>query len=243
MKRVLLGLGIVVIAAVTALAVIAIARPGSTPTAGAAPASNPASNATPASPPTQLPSSSTPPAEPTATTPTSATTAGPTPIGVGSSAVTSPAGSAHLIRPRHPVPSLPPAAQSDPIAVATSYVQTLATIDTVSDVDRTDAASRAAYLMTPTLTAATTRHPTAGPDTQWQSWHANHAYTTVTTIPINIPWAVADSKVSATRAIGYVVTVHTADGTTTPQPQQTLAVTMVRASEHNPWRVNATEIP
>ena len=240
MRKALLGLGILLIAGLTALAVIVIARPR-TPAASTAVANNPSPAAsvaliTATDSMTISARNNAPTPPPTLRSARPSRTAPPSPSSTSSD-------TARRAGVRHAVPALPAAAQFDPLAVATAYVQTLATIDTVFDVDRTDAAGRAAYLMTPALTAQTTRHPTTGTDTQWQSWLAEKAYTTVSTVRINIPWAVADSKVSATRAIGYVVAVHTADGSSTSQPQHTLAVTMIRANERDPWRVNATEIP
>lgn len=143
---------------------------------------------------------------------------------------------------RSPVPPLPAAQQSDPLAVARAVVATLYSVDPAVDGDRADAARRAAYLLTPQLAASLTAPQTTGNGTQWQDWAGSGAYVTVTSKKIAIAWTVADNRLRVVRNIGFIQTVHTKAGATA-LPQQTLAVTLIRNTDGQPWRVDSMETP
>lgn len=145
-------------------------------------------------------------------------------------------------RLRAAVPVLPAARQSDPLAVAETVIAALYSVDPVVDSDPSDAARRGAYLLTPSLAGQLTATPRTGSGAQWRQWEATGAYVTVTVTRIQIPWLVADSRLSAVRAVGYVQAVHTAAGTTA-LTQRTLALTLVRARDTDPWRVASMETP
>lgn len=150
------------------------------------------------------------------------------------------------VRPVHlrvSLPPLPAARQTDPMAVAQAAVATLFSVDPAVDSDRTDAARRAAYLLTPTFAASVAAPPTTGSGAQWQQWATSDAYVTVTSKKIDIAWTVADNRLAVVRNVGFIQTVHTAGGTTTTLPQQTLALTLVRAADGQPWRVDSMETP
>jgi len=218
-KNLYLAGAAVAVALITAALVIIIARP-SPPAAGAPPARTTAA-ATPAATNSTV----------TTATPTSPPTPAPQ---AGISA-----------RPAHArivVPALPAARQSDAMAVAMAVVATLYSVDPAVDSDRTDAARRAAYLLTPTCAATLTAPPTTGAGVQWQQWVSADAYITVTSKKINIPWTVADNRLTVIRNIGFTQSVHTQAGTTA-LPQQTLALRLVRAADGRPWRVNSMETP
>ena len=138
------------------------------------------------------------------------------------------------------VPTLPAARQTDPLAVAQTVVTTLYSVDPAVDRDASQAAHRAAYLMTPQLAAALTAPQPTGP--QWQQWADSGAYVTVTGKKIAIAWTVADNRLRVVRNIGFIQTVHTTTGATA-LPQQTLAVTLVRDTDDQPWRVASMETP
>lgn len=128
------------------------------------------------------------------------------------------------------------------MAVAQTLIATMYSVDPTVDSDPTDGARRAGYLMTPTLAAALTAPPATGTGVQWQQWTSSAAYVTVTSKKINIPWTIADNRLTVIRNIGFRQTVHTKTGTTT-LPQQALAVTLVRGADGQPWRVNSMETP
>lgn len=140
------------------------------------------------------------------------------------------------------MPTLPAAQQIDPLAVAQTAVATLYSLDPAVDGDRTDAARRAAYLLTPQLAAALTAPQTTGNGTQWQDWAERDAYVTVTSKKIAIAWTVADNRLRVVRNIGFIQTVYTNAGGTALQ-QQTLAVTLIRDADGGPWRVDSMETP
>jgi len=140
------------------------------------------------------------------------------------------------------VPTLPAVKQTDAMVVAQTLIATMYSVDPTVDSDRTDGAHRAAYLMTPTLAATLTTPPTTGTGVQWQQWDTTGAYVTVTSKKINIPWTVADNRLTVIRNVGFIQTVHTAAGSAALQ-QQTLAVTLVRDADGKPWRVNSMETP
>ena len=140
------------------------------------------------------------------------------------------------------VPALPAAKQTDAMAVAQTAIATMYSVDTAVDSDPTDGFRRAAYLMTPTYAAVLTTPPTTGTGVQWQQCDTAHAYVTVTSKKINIPWTVADNRLTVIRNVGFIQTVHTSAGATSLQ-QQTLAVTLVRDADGKPWRVNSMETP
>lgn len=152
---------------------------------------------------------------------------------------TGPARPVHL---RVSLPPLPAARQTDPMAVAQAAVATLFSVDPAVDSDRTDAARRAAYLLTPAFAASVAAPPTTGSGAQWQQWATSGAYVTVTSKKIDIAWTVADNRLAVVRNVGFIQTVHTAGGTTT-LPQQTLALTLVRGADGQPWRVDSMETP
>lgn len=160
----------------------------------------------------------------------------------------SPAPPAKTSIPRRPqslrvhVPTLPAAQQIDPLAVAQTAIATLYSVDPAVDGDRSEAAKRAAYLLTPQLAASLTSPQTTGNGTQWQDWAERGAYVTVTTKKIAIAWTVADNRLRVVRNIGFLQTVHTKTGATA-LPQQTLAVTLIRHADGGPWRVDSMETP
>lgn len=216
----------VMAACLTAGLVIILGRPSS-PLVSAAPAgtTTAAVSATTHAPPTII----------AAVTPLRAPTSTP--------ALTSPTPTP--ARPGHPrvsVPPLPAAKQTDAMAVAQTLIATMYSVDTAVDSDRTDGAHRAAYLMTPTLAATLTTPLTTGTGVQWQQWENAGAYVTVTSKKINIPWTIADNRLTVIRNVGFIQTVHTAAGSAALQ-QQTLAVTLVRDADGKPWRVNSMETP
>ena len=140
------------------------------------------------------------------------------------------------------VPKLPATRQGDPLAVAQTVVATLYSVDPAVDGDPAGAARRAAYLMTPQLAASLTAPQTTGNGAQWQDWADHGAYVTVISKKIAIAWTVADNRLRVVRNIGFLQTVHTATGATA-LPQQTLAVTLVRDTDDQPWRVEHMETP
>ncbi len=140
------------------------------------------------------------------------------------------------------VPMLPASQQTDPLAVARTVVATLYSVDPVVDGDRSAAARRAGYLLTPQLVASLTAPQTTGNGTQWQDWAERDAYVTVTGKKIAIAWTVADNRLRVVRNIGFLQTVHSKAGATA-LPQQTLAVTLVRQADGRPWRVDSMETP
>ena len=149
------------------------------------------------------------------------------------------------VRPGHlrvSVPTLRADQETDAMAVAQTLIATMYSVDTAVDSDPTDGARRAAYLLTPAYAATLTAPPSTGSGVQWQQWTSSGAYVTVTSKKINIPWTVADNRLTVIRNVGFRQTVHTKAGTVT-LPQQTLAVTLVRAADGKPWRANSMETP
>ena len=175
----------------------------------------------------------------TPTSPVAALSTG-TPVPASIPSQRAPGRPAHHLRVS--LPPLPPARQSDPMAVAQAAVATLFSVDPAVDSDRTDAARRAAYLLTPAFAASVAAPPTTGSGAQWQQWASSDAYVTITSKKINIAWTVADNRLAVVRNVGFIQTVHTA-GATTTLPQQTLALTLVRAADGQPWRVDSMETP
>lgn len=229
-RNVYLAGAAVAVACVTAGLVIIIGRPSpSTPAiAASVVTSTAAANTTSGTPPASsapppIIAGVTPPSTPTPDTPASATTGQP----------------GHL---RVFVTKLPAAKQTDAMVVAQTFIATMYSVDPTVDSDRTDAAHRTAYLMTPTLAATLTTPPTTGTGVQWQQWVDTKAYVTVTSKKINIAWTVADNRLSVVRNVGFIQTVHTTQGIQALQ-QQTLALTLVRPADGQPWRVNSMETP
>ena len=167
-------------------------------------------------------------------------------------------------RPRAAVPRLTADRQTDPLAVAETAVATLYTVDPAADGDPAAASRRTGYLLTPTLAAALTAPSGTGSGARWRQWAQDRAYVTVSTGKIDIPWTVADNRYTVVRTVGFRQTVHTpttrtgstgSTGSTTAGtastagtaevilPQQTLAVTLVRAADDRPWRVDHLETP
>jgi len=216
----------VMAACLTAGLVIILGRPSS-PLVSSAPAGT---TTTAARTPTQAP-------------PTISATVTPLPTPTSTPALTTP--TTTPVRPGHrrvSVPTLPAVKQTDAMVVAQTLIATMYSVDPTVDSDRTDGAHRAAYLMTPTLAATLTTPPTTGTGVQWQQWDTTGAYVTVTSKKINIPWTVADNRLTVIRNVGFIQTVHTAAGSAALQ-QQTLAVTLVRDANGKPWRVNSMETP
>lgn len=224
-RRIYLAVAALAVTCITAALVILIARTSSTPTA-AMPATTTAIPVSSSSrSPTSRPVSSSPAGTSTPQPPRS-TPSSPAPPAI----------------PRVTVPKLPTARQSDPLAVAETVVATLYSVDPAVDGDAAAAARRAAYLLTPQLAASLTTPQSTGNGAQWQDWADRGAYVTVTSKKIAIAWTVADNRLRVVRNIGFLQTVHTQTGATV-LPQQTLAVTLVRDSDDQPWRVEHMETP
>ena len=143
---------------------------------------------------------------------------------------------------RSTVPPLAAADQMNAMIVAQTAVQTMYSIDTALDDDPTDGLCRAAYLLTPSYAAVLTTPATTGSGVRWQQWTDEKAYVTVTTKKINIPWTIADNRLTVVRNVGFIQTVHSPAGPAALQ-QQTLAVTLVRDADGKPWRINSMETP
>ena len=221
-RNIYLAVAAVAVTCVTAALVILFARTASSP--AAAPAATPTAMSSSTS---SIVSSST------MSSPTSATRTPPR---------STPSSSTRPTGPRVTVPKLPATRQGDPLAVAQTVVATLYSVDPAVDGDAAAAARRAAYLLTPQLAASLTAPQTTGNGAQWQDWADDGAYVTVTSKKIAIAWTVADNRLRVVRNIGFLQTVHTTTGATA-LPQQTLAVTLVRDTDDQPWRVEHMETP
>lgn len=141
------------------------------------------------------------------------------------------------------VPDLNEQQRRDPAEVAAAFIVAITEFDTAIDTDRTGGAARGKDLMTEELAFALTTPDPAASTAQWAAWTQAGAWATTDTYLTQIPWLPADTRTTAVRAIGYVVTIHYGDGRTEIQPQQTLAVTMTRTDPDQPWLVSATEVP
>lgn len=141
---------------------------------------------------------------------------------------------------RGPVPELPAADQFNPIAVAATAVAAMQTFDAATDTTDADPASRAAYLLTPEYAAQVTTPPLDGQNANWQVWTIQQAWSTVRSFPANIAGPPADTKITATRGVGYIRTIHTDTGEE-EQPVQIVRVTMTRTDDAQPWRVDEIE--
>lgn len=142
-------------------------------------------------------------------------------------------------QPPAPPPTPPPDPASvdrnSPDAVAGAVVALNYTIDTDNEDSWSDAARRAAPLLTPDYAGRIATAPSPAPDAQWSTWTRHHAYTTVQIQPDAEPHP-PDTPTTAARALELTTTPYGRDGWHGDAEHYQVFVTLIRTDQG--WSVS-----